>query len=402
LHKRKVLFFASSYTKNQPRGIRFQNIIKYIEKDYNVHILAFDYGVLFEESPAHYLHIIEHGFISKILNKNIFFPSMAGSIRGKILGLFNFILSKLLFPDDMIIEKQKIINEIIALHEKHNFEFIVSVAFPFTSFTIGKELKEKGLKFKWIVDIGDPFAENSVYQFSNRAKKKAKFYEESTLSYADAIVVTNSMTRKMYKEKYPKLLDKEIAVISQGADIVINNKTYNRVNDTFTLVYAGIFYPKLREPYELFKAIEQWEEQCDLNIYGMPNIYSLHNKKIHFMGRVSHKKVIDAYNSADALVFIDNAFGLQASGKIFELLAMQKPILFISDNSESLTKELVGEHNFVFFTKNSARNIEQALQNIKANKNNFVFDFDINSVSWKQRAEAYANLFEKISDNRGR
>ncbi len=396
MHKRKVLFFAPSYTKNQPRGIRFQNIIKYLEKDYNVHILAFDYDILFQKSPVSSLYIIEHGFISKILNKNIFFPSQIGTIRGKILGLFNFLLSKLLFPDNMIIEKQKIINEIIALHEKHNFEFIVSVATPFTSFAIGKELKEKGLKFKWIVDIGDPFAENRARSFSKRAKEKAKFYEESTLSHADAIVVTNPMTGKMYKEIYPKLLETEIAVIPQGADIVINNKTYNNVNDTFTLVYAGIFYPKLREPYELFKAIKQWNEQCDLNIYGMPDIYGLHNKKIHFMGRVLHNKVLDAYNSADVLVFIDNAFGLQTSGKIFELLAMQKPILFISDNSASLTKELVGECNFVFFTTNSARNIEQALQNIKENKNNFVFDFDVNSVSWKQRAEAYANLFEKI------
>lgn len=399
MHKRKVLFFASSYTKDVPRGLRFQKIIKYLEKDYDIHILAFNYGISFEKSKEYSLHIIEHGLISKILNKNIFFPSLAGSIRGKLLGLFNFILSKLLFPDKMIIEKQKIVNEIIALHKKNNFEFIVSVATPFTSFAIGKELKEKGLVVKWIVDIGDPFAENSADQFSKSAKKKAEFYEESTLSYADAIVVTNSMTRKMYKEKYPKLLEKEIVVIPQGADIVINNKTYNRVNDTFTLVYAGIFYPKLREPYELFKAIEQWEEQCDLNIYGMPNIYGLHNKKIHFMGRVSHNKVIDAYNSADVLVFIDNAFGLQTSGKIFELLGMQKPILFISDNSASPTKELVGEYNFVFFTKNSARNIEQALQSIKEKRNNFVFDFDINSVSWKQRAEAYANLFEKISNN---
>ena len=401
MHKRKVLFFASSFTKDVPRGLRFQKIVKYLEKNYDIYILAFNYNLAQKKSSAYTLHTIEHNILSKVFNKNIFFPNLAGTIRGKLLGVITYLLSKFLFPDAMIIEKEKIIKEIIALHKKYDFEFIVNVAMPYTSFIIGKELKERGLKFKLIVDIGDPFAENSARDFSRKVKEKVESYEEDTLSYADALVVTNTITKRMYKEKYPKLSEKEIAVIPQGTDNVIYvNKNSKSNNSIFTLVYAGIFYPKLREPYALFNAIAQWEEECILNIYGMQNIYNLENNKIHFKGRVSHKKVIDAYKNADILVFIDNAFGLQSSGKIFELLAMQKPILFISDHPSSPTKELMGEHNFVFFTKNSPENIEQALQNIKENRKEFVFDFDINSVNWKQRAEAYAKLFEKVSDNR--
>lgn len=396
MHKKTVLFIAGGYSKSVPRGLRFKNIIKYLVKDYNVHILAFDYGIPVKKSSVYHLYFMEHLLLLKILNKNIFYPSLTNTVKGKFVGLFNLLLSKRLFPDIYIIEKNKIINKIIELHTQYNFDIIVGVAVPYTTLLIGKELKEKGLNFKWVVDIGDPFAENSAGKLSKNAKEKAEFYEESTLAYADAIVVTNSMTKNMYKEKYQKLAEKEIAVIPQGANIIMKHEKSNVTNSELTLVYAGAFYPKLREPYELFKAIVQWDESCNFEIYGASNIYGLHSQKINFMDKASHEKIIDAYSNADALVFIDNAYGLQTSGKIFELLAMKKPILFISDNSESPTKELLREHNFVFFSKNNVRDIKQALKNIKENKESCIFDFDIDTVSWERRSEEYVKLFEKL------
>ncbi len=398
MHKKSVLFIARSYTLDVPRGLRFQNIIKYLEKDYNVHILAFDHNSPVKESLDHSLHFLKYSMLSKILKKNTFFPFLRNTARGKLLGLFNLIFNKLLFPDNFIIERKKIIKKIVELDKEYGFEIVVGVAFPITTFSIGKELKEKGLDFKWIIDIGDPFAENSAHNFSKRAKGKAESYEENTLSYADAIVVTNSLTKKMYKEKYQKLSEKEIVVIPQGANVMMQDKKNQVINSEFILVYAGIFYPKLREPYELFKAIEQWKEPCSFKIYGMQNIYNIDSKKINFMGRTSHENIIKAYSHADVLVFVDNAYGLQTSGKIFELLTMEKPILFISDNLESPTKELLGEYNFIFYSKNSARDIEQELKNIKKNKESCIFDFDTDSVSWKHRSEKYVKLFEKILD----
>jgi len=398
LSKSKVLFIVRSYGVDAPIGIRFKNIIKYLTDEYDVHILAYDYMNERTKTGAVKLHLLQYSFLSKILNKNYFFSQYKNTIFGKAMGLLNIIVRKWMYPDDFIIEKNKIINKVIELNEKYNYRVVIGAAYPFTMFEIGQELKKNELGFKWIVDIGDPFAENSTHNFTKSGKIKAEKYEESNLSFSDAIVVTNLITKKMYKNKYKTLDSKNIVIIPQGTDLIEDYGNHNSGSHGLKLIYAGVFYPQLREPYQLFKAIDECKEKVRLDIYGQPNIYGVKNDKIKFRGRVSHEEIFNAYNSANVLVFIDNAFGLQSSGKIFELISMKKPILFISDNINSPTLELIGEHNFIIQTKNNASDIKIALENIEQEKNKFVFDFNMETVSWEERARRYRKLLDELLD----
>ncbi len=245
--------------------------------------------------------------------------------------------------------------------------------------------------------MGDPFAENSVLNLKGKALKRAEQYEGDTLSYADALIVTNKPTSIQLQKKYSQLKETSFYVIPQAVEPIKSNSIQTKIKpENIRLMYAGIFYEHLREPYELFKSMEHLTGKCSLSIYGQADIYANKLPNIIFQGHYPNEHILEAYTKSDILVFIDNAFGFQTSGKIYELLSVKKPILFIYENNRSPTKKLVEGYDFIFLAKNNSLDITQNIQTIVDKNNVFNYDFDIDSISWKERARQYDIVLKDI------
>jgi hypothetical protein len=171
-------------------------------------------------------------------------------------------------------------------------------------------------------------------------------------------------------------LDKQTADISEYP--VVKNK-----NAEINLLYAGIFYKKLREPFNLYSAILSGPENINLIIFGKCSYQYLptNNKKITYGGLILKNNLKEKYNKADVIVFIDNFYGIQMPAKILEVIALNKPILFIYENDNSPSLNYSREHDGIYYAKNTVDSIRGVLFELTKIKN-YVYKRNLTKYYW--------------------
>lgn len=413
----KVLFFVRSFSKGGPQPLRFQNIINHLYQDFDVHVLEMSHTAKSTSSSnKFYLHNMTYSKIGRILNpgtkrinRSVNHINRSTPLKHRL----KLQVRKLLFPDTLIVEIPKIKVEILELHKKYQYDVIVASGFPFSSLILAKFVEKKLGDLPFIYDIGDPFYKNATLGIVKNyfAKKYEKYY----LRWVDKLIVTNASTKDHYIKSYSKSIqEKQIEIIEQG----VSNDVFYKIANIVTrkgssgkkgvaLIYAGQFYKKLREPFELFKAIELLnndEEECNyrLDIYGKHSNYFKEKadtlSDIQFRGFKVNEEIISSYFSYDIIVFIDNAYGLQTPGKIFEIISLSKPVLFISDNEKSPSLYIANERDNVFITKNNAIDIAKTCREIDIFKKYDIGNF-ISNVTWDKRSKKYSDIISTISKN---
>ena len=100
-------------------------------------------------------------------------------------------------------------------------------------------------------------------------------------------------------------------------------------------------------------------------------------------------KLSNIYSDADVLVFIDNRDTVQVPGKTLEILATNKPILFIYYNDDSPTLQYIRGYDGIYFAKNNKEEISFALTKICLD----------NSVCFNRKLEIFywENLLKRVS-----
>jgi glycosyltransferase involved in cell wall biosynthesis len=148
-----------------------------------------------------------------------------------------------------------------------------------------------------------------------------------------------------------------------------------------------------------FSAIEKIDDMIKVQVYGnVLDMFKLNNEHVLFEGRVDQKALAKAYEGSDALLFIDNKFGLQTSGKIFELLAFKKPIIFLYNNEESLVYTYAKHFSNIFFIRNEESELRDQVMRLK----DFIikdhkYDYDVNQFSWDGRATQFKSIVKSLN-----
>jgi hypothetical protein len=93
-------------------------------------------------------------------------------------------------------------------------------------------------------------------------------------------------------------------------------------------------------------------------------------------------------------LFIDNEKGVQTSGKIYELITSNRPILILTNlNRCCLFEELVGMPG-VFLVENEVNSIIEFFNNFNQLKLDSDRSLYCGSFSWDHRANQYKRVFE--------
>jgi glycosyltransferase involved in cell wall biosynthesis len=409
----KILFVVRSFSKNGPQPLRFQKILEYLKKENEVHVLEIHHNKeisKFENGIWH--HWMEYSPLGKQINpKSELKPNLLNSsnnARVNIKARIKKCIRKLFFPDTVIFEKKRLRRKVIELIKIHNYDSIIASGFPFTTMVLSEIVKKNFPTIQFIYDIGDPFYNNS----QNGIIKDyfAKKFELKYLKNIDKLVVTNNLTRQHYLTNFGRVISSgQIVIIQQGVTIesplIQNNKEYSTIAPgsvvDLKLVYAGQLYIKLREPFHLYNAIERWNGQTkfpkiELQMYGsISNVFKpviKHSSRILFFDNVSNSEVIEAYLKSNIIVFLDNAFGMQTPGKVFEVAAVGKPILFISDHRNSPAYEVVKDFNHIYLCNNNSDAIIDTIRSIKLDVDNDSVQKIREEFSWRSRAEQYSRL----------
>lgn len=410
---KNILFIITNIIGQAQESRRSREFINYWKKHYKITILTkdnFDNDIF--NHPNIEVIKIPYSLIGKIIITNPKFYKNSESnnksikLRSRLRKIIRNLwrrsqLQKFIFPDKYIFELKSFEDKMLQLLKNRRYHIVIIKAAPFSLMKLSKVVKETNANIECIYDTGDPFYGNCVRTLIEPFQSiGTKRFENKYLKYIDTIIVPSMAVKNHYKNNFNDFLNNtEIKVINQGISQIkkIRNKQNYNENSVFTLIYAGGLHKKIREPFELYKAIEEIDDlEIKLKIFG--NIYEdllpdLKNKRFYFGGTIPNELVIREYLTCDVIVFIDNSFGVEVPGKILEVISTKKPILFIYENEKSPSFEYIESYRGYFKTKNNKDSIISAIQYIKENYNKFSFIYDLSAYYWENLAKRYSRIF---------
>ena len=217
---------------------------------------------------------------------------------------------------------------------------------------IAKGLKKK-TKLPWLADFRDPWVNIDFaadLSMSKYASKKNIKLEGGVLRNADQVVVVSDFMAEEFKSKTSKPVD----VITNGYDpddFIVDESRLNN-HESFTLVHTGSLNDRRNHPV-LWKVIAELREQNAafkkdfvLRLIGKNDASvrrSIQENRLEecteFVDYLSHEEIIIEQKSASVLLLSINNYGesekeffspkATLTGKLFEYLAAQRPILMI-------------------------------------------------------------------------
>jgi len=351
---KNLLFITYTSDINTSKGVRHQNIIRYLSDYCKVTVIRHD------------------EFISKtsLVSKSRSFISRLKKL------IYRQIIRRFSFPDEYIFIRRWYIRNTLSELKSGSYDAVILGVQPYSFYRIAGIIKKNYPQIKLIIDISDPFYGNVTVlpAWNILLKALAKRYENKYASLADHLVVLNEEIKIFYGKTYGI---RNISVIEQGFDHLMAERIVNSlksipkieksISEPVVLVYGGIFYKKLREPFELYKAVESPGINVKLKLFGKinPKFLPFSSEKIEYHSRVSQEELFREYLQADIIVFIDNAYGIQVPGKTTELMLFNKPILFISSNDQSVSLRYFKNFNKLIRVDNNAGAIRQGLASRK-------------------------------------
>lgn len=245
-----------------------------------------------------------------------------------------FILMKLLlFPDILLVFKAK-----KAVLKKEKIDLLITIAFPHSLHWGVSMIDKKQRNFNtWISDCGDPFMGNSVSKPLFYFKYLEKFWGRKT----DYI----SVPIKEAKSAYYKEVQNKIRVIPQGFDFSETQLDHYTKNEIPTFLYAGLFYPELRDPTNFLSYLSTLTTDFKFIIYTS-NITLLKPYKEILKDKLEIRETIDRnllmkeMSKMDFLLNIENkGTSSQVPSKLIDYSLAKRPIINISSEFSILEKD---------------------------------------------------------------
>jgi glycosyltransferase involved in cell wall biosynthesis len=204
-------------------------------------------------------------------------------------------------------------------------------------------IKEK-LGIPWLADFRDPWTNIDFYNklmLTKRSDKMHRKMEQEVLSHADTIVTVSYHWAKDFE----KICKKPVEVVTNGFDPEDFISLKYKKGETFELVHLGSMN-KDRNPVNLWKALseicqedDRFKRKLKITFIGQTD-YSVfesikENKlddQIEKIDYLPHQQAMElAANATVLLLPLNNTPNVDGiiPGKLFEYLALQRPILCV-------------------------------------------------------------------------
>lgn len=235
----------------------------------------------------------------------------------------------------------------VKIIEEHQINKIITTGPPHSTHLVGLKLKKNKPTLNWIADFRDPWSDifyNEMLYQTALALKWNRSYEKKVLLTADKVITVGEYLKKhLIKNTKNKLSAEQIIVIPNGYDPDdFKNLSKETQNEKFTLIYLGTAtkdYP-FKDLLQVIEELNKTEnvEIC-LEIVGVidnvvDDLLQNFDATIAIIKTpyIPHDEVAKKLAEADGLVLLlpqmkNNE--LIISGKLFEYLAVERPIICI-------------------------------------------------------------------------
>lgn len=415
MKSKNLLIISPLISVNAPQPARFRELISRWAPHFDITVLSFNTGrediisrmgakpALMEFSAAGRLLIG-----SRLKNRD---KQRQGALPGSTLHRSGFKellkrihINMLFFPDIFIVEYMKIKRHLFNLVREIQPETVIISTAPFTLMLLAGPLKRKFPEIRLVVDTGDPFrGDSSSYSKRLLHRLFAGKLERKCLSAADLLVVPTLILKKHYLTSYEGIIpERKVEVIEIGISEIFNHIPNGRTdrNPPIRMVNAGRFYKSLRDPSELYRAVSQFPVgEVILKVFG--NIQGRYKPPVsdpRFFsgGAISSEQLAHEYDQSDMVIFLDNARGVQVPGKLYELLAVNRPVLYIYRDSASPSYDLVKGQDGVVMVQNNHRDIAAGIAQIIKMKPGQKYSRGSELYYYDSLAERYRALLEDL------
>lgn len=271
----------------------------------------------------------------------------AGFASGTEKGLKNmisrFIRGNLFIPDPRIGWNRYAFRKACELIKTGNITHVITTSPPHSTQLIGLRLKRRFPQIKWVADMRDPWTDIYYYDMfrpSLPARMLDRHLERSVLTKADTVITVGNVLASVLAGKSGNT-EKMIRVLPNGFD----EEDFEGINptlpDKFTITYVGTLSPA----YPVGGFIDAVSEarskgiSIEMKFVGtVPGpIQELfpaddEGRKPEFINYCEHPVAIRHMMDSSLLLLIIPDHPSSRSiltGKIFEYLATEKPILFL-------------------------------------------------------------------------
>jgi glycosyltransferase involved in cell wall biosynthesis len=270
-------------------------------------------------------------------------------------GLFQkaskFLRGNFLLPDPRRGWNKYALKKAEELIREFKIDTVVTTSPPHSTQLIGLKLKQK-FNIRWIADLRDPWTDIYYYnQFKHTAlaRKIDLNFEREVVENVDLLITVSEDLKRIFAEKSNLPIENKTVVIPNGFDEDDFRRTNIPTENRKVITYTGT----ISEAYDvdsLLEALcllsEDSKSQILVRFVGkVPSSVDARFRssgiEVELVGYVDHAKSIEYLFRSDLLLLVipkvKNNRGI-LTGKFFEYLASQKPILAIGPTDGDLAK----------------------------------------------------------------
>lgn len=232
------------------------------------------------------------------------------------------------------------------LHREHPVDAVFSVCSPFAAHCAARAFKRNNPHVRWCAYTVDPYAADGRIRPLFYGMKRLAAYERDVCACADVLLLSEEVYEARADlrgcsgdcRRLPYLLPEISEAPPHGAAFP---------SEQINCVYAGRFYPKLREPEPMlaaFHAVTDPAVRLHLYSTGCEDTvkkYAASDSRILPHAPVSHEKIAEIYRCADFLVNVENSLPEFLPSKLFEYIAACRPIVSFGCGQ---SRQLLSEH----------------------------------------------------------
>jgi glycosyltransferase involved in cell wall biosynthesis len=254
-----------------------------------------------------------------------------------------FIRGNLMIPDPRKFWVNPSVKYLKNYLKDNPVDVIITTGPPHSMHMIGLKLK-RSLNIPWIADFRDPWTNIDFYhrlRLTRWADRKHKALEKKVLQEANEVITVSWSWAK----DFHRIIPREIMVITNGYDPDDFDFGPLKTDDHFSLTHIGSFN-KDRNPEALWAVLGQkaktdllFKEKLKLRFAGQTDQSIFRSLKINGLeqnaedfGFIDHKKSLALLKQSQVLLLplndAPNVSGI-IPGKLFEYLAVERPILMI-------------------------------------------------------------------------
>lgn len=276
-------------------------------------------------------------------------PGFAATLRMRAARLLKTARKYVLIPDDQILWYIPAVREGKKMLARYPIDAVLSTAGPNTNHLVALALRQ-GRRLPWVADFRDPWTQNMHRSGIRWREALEERLERRVMATADVVLTVTRSFAEGFREKHGDVI-KRLEVIHNGFDAAdYVGIEADRVPGKCVFAYAGIFY-KERNPRLFLRAVRELIDAGKIDrrdillrfagVFDYPGYTDNADAVaqlglsdvVEVLGHLPHRRALALLKGADVLLLVgDTAPGSGAyiPGKLFEYMAVQRPILALS------------------------------------------------------------------------